>query len=187
MTIFGLGNPGLKYRSSRHNAGYIFLDRMAKLCNKRFSTHQGYKLAKVKIGRECINLVKPLCWMNHSGLAIAGILQKITGDFLVVLDDFNLPLGKIRLKSRGSDGGHLGLRSIITELNSSRFLRLRIGIGCPEEDVVSYVLTFFKRKEKKILMSVIEKGIEGVEIMFRQGFVEAQNYINGIDLHESTE
>jgi PTH1 family peptidyl-tRNA hydrolase len=107
MNIFGLGNPGLKYRSTRHNAGYMFCDKMVKIFHSRYSLRQGYKCATVKMSGKGVTLIKPLCWMNQSGIAIAGILQDIDGDFIVVLDDFNLPLGTIRLRSKGSDGGHL--------------------------------------------------------------------------------
>ena len=187
MIIFGLGNPGLKYRSTRHNAGYMFLDNMARLHKKRWRTHQGYKIAKINISGNIINLIKPICWMNQSGIATGTILQEIDEDFLVVLDDLNLPLGKIRLKSKGSDGGHLGLRSIINALNYSAFPRLRIGIGYPDKDAVSFVLSPFKRKEKKVLRSLIRKGIEGIEILVKKDFTKAQNYINGVDLTVKSE
>jgi PTH1 family peptidyl-tRNA hydrolase len=185
MTIFGLGNPGLEYRSTRHNAGYMFLEKLARLQRKKFVTHRGYKLATITIAEHSINLIKPLCWMNQSGPTVSKIRQKITDEFLVVVDDFNLPLGKIRLRSRGSDGGHLGLRSIINSLESSAFPRLRIGVGCPDRDVVSYVLSSFTTEEKKILVSIIEKGIQGIEIMFKENFVKAQNYINSVNLLDS--
>jgi len=182
MMIFGLGNPGLKYRATRHNTGYIFLEHMAKVYKKRFQPRSGHKIAKIRIASKNVILVKPICWMNQSGLAIAEILPKKNNDFLVILDDLNLPLGKTRLKGSGSDGGHLGLRSIINSLNSSAFPRLRIGIGPPNQDAVSYVLSPFKVKEKKVLMSVIEKGIEGIEILIKDGFVHAQNFINSIKI-----
>jgi len=181
MIIFGLGNPGVRYRSTRHNVGYVFLSRLARVQKRKFLLHKGYKIAKIKIARKTINLIKPSCWMNQSGIVVAQVLQEIAQDFLIVLDDVNLPLGKIRMRSRGSDGGHLGLRSIINTLNSSNFPRLRIGIGC-SNDVTSYVLSSFKPKEKKILKSVIEQGIGGIEIMLKQSFAKAQNYINAIDL-----
>lgn len=187
MIIFGLGNPGLKYRSTKHNAGYIFLDRFAKPFKKRFRTKQGYKIVKIKITKNVVYLIKPQCWMNQSGNAVSEILQEIDGDFLVVVDDVNLPVGKIRLKSRGSDGGHLGLRSIIDSRGNSNFPRLRIGIGCPINDVADYVLSPFKRREKKILMLVIEKGIKGIEVLVKDNFTKAQNYINAIDLMAKSE
>ncbi|GAJ24578.1 unnamed protein product, partial [marine sediment metagenome] len=179
MIIFGLGNPGLKYRSTRHNVGYIFLDRLAKQYKKRFYTKQGYKIAKIDISKNKIYLVKPQCWMNQSGNAVSEILQEMDGDFLVVVDDVNLPLGKIRLKSRGSDGGHLGLRSIIDSRGNSNFPRLRIGIGCPINDVANYVLSPFKRREKKILMSVIDKGIKGIEVLLKDSFTKALKCARG--------
>jgi PTH1 family peptidyl-tRNA hydrolase len=184
MNIFGLGNPGLRYRSTRHNAGYMFCDKMVKMCHARYSVRQGYKFATIKISRKAINLIKPLCWMNQSGIAIAEFLKDFDGNFIIALDDFNLPLGTIRLRSKGSDGGHLGLRSIITSLGRSDFPRLRIGIGCPQDDAMTYVLTTFKRREKKILKTVLEEGIEGIKIMVRQGFIKAQNYINSINFSE---
>lgn len=184
MIIFGLGNLGLKYRSTRHNAGYLFLDRFAKLYKKRFRTQQGYKIAKIKIDRNVVYLIKPQCWMNQSGMAVSKILQKIDRQFLVVVDDINLPFGKIRLKSKGSDGGHLGLRSLGNTLKTSNFPRLRIGIGVPNEDAALYVLSRFKRKEKKILNAVIEDGIKGVEILIRENFTKAQGYINSINFSE---
>ncbi|MCK4453338.1 aminoacyl-tRNA hydrolase [candidate division WOR-3 bacterium] len=187
MIIFGLGNPGLKYRSTRHNVGYIFLDRLAKQYKKRFYTKQGYKIAKIGISKNKIYLIKPQCWMNQSGFAVSMILQERHEDFMVVVDDVNLPLGKIRLKSRGSDGGHLGLRSIIDARGNSNFPRLRIGIGCPINDVADYVLSPFKQREKKILMSVIEKGIKGIEVLVKDNFTKAQNYINAIDLMVKSE
>jgi PTH1 family peptidyl-tRNA hydrolase len=155
---------------------------MVKRYHTRYSVRQGYKFATVKISRKVVNLIKPLCWMNQSGIAIAEILQNLKGDFIIVLDDFNLPLGTIRLRNEGSDGGHLGLRSIITSLRRSDFPRLRIGIGYPEDDVMTYVLTAFKRCEKKILNRVLEEGIKGIGIMLKQDFTRAQNYINAIDL-----
>ena len=185
MIIFGLGNPGLKYRWTRHNAGYIFLDKMARRYKKKFIIHQGYKQTQIRIAKDKVKLIKPLCWMNQSGTAIKTILDEKDGEFLVVLDDINLPLGKIRLRSEGSGGGHLGLGSIIKVLNGSAFPRMRIGIGNADKDLISYVLSSFKKNEKAILNLVIEKGIEGLEIMFCQGFIKAQNFINSVNLSDS--
>ena len=187
MIIFGLGNPGLRYRGTRHNAGYIFLNRLAKHRSARFHQRQGFRTAKLKIAGHNITLVKPQCFMNDSGAAVAKFLSDKPDEFVIVLDDINLPLGKLRLRRRGSDGGHLGLRSIIDTLDSSNFPRVRIGVGRSGEDVALHVLSPFSRAEKKILRGVIDEGITGMETMFRDGFAKAQNYINGIDLHESAE
>ena len=125
--------------------------------------------------------------MNQSGKAVSYILQKRDEEFIVIVDDVNLPLGKMRLRAKGSDGGHLGLRSIIDTLNSSYFPRLRIGVGCPVGDIPAYVLSTFRRGEKRILMAVIEEGIKGVEMLVKRDFTKAQNYINAIDLTVKSE
>lgn len=184
MIIFGLGNPGLKYRATRHNVGFIFLDRFAKQYKKRFRSQRGYRIAKIEINDKKTRLIKPQCWMNLSGIAVSKILQERTEVFLVVVDDVNLPLGRARLRSRGSDGGHLGLRSIIDELSTENFWRLRIGIGQPHGDYARYVLNSFKRDEKKILHAVIEEAIKGVVLFLRNNFTNAQNYINSININD---
>lgn len=182
MMIFGLGNPGLRYRATRHNVGYIFLDRFVKQYKKRFHSQRGYRVARIVINDETVRLIKPQCWMNLSGIAVSKILQERAEDFLVVVDDVSLPLGRTRLRGKGSDGGHLGLRSIISELNTESFWRLRIGIGQPHEDYACYVLNSFKRDEKKTLHDVIKETIKGVELLIRGNFTSAQNYINSVDL-----
>ncbi len=182
MIFIGLGNPGTRYRSTRHNAGYLFVERMVRKHKKKFAARLGYKSSTLRVGREEMIIIKPICWMNQSGEAVRKILMNKTEDFLVILDDLNLPLGKIRVRPNGSDGGHLGLRSIIEALGSSDFPRLRIGIGPATADAVTYVLEPFTRQEKKILMAVIDKGIEGLEILVRKGFAKAQNFINSVNL-----
>jgi len=187
MIIFGLGNPGSEYRSTRHNAGHILLDYMAKQQKKRFSTRKGYKINQVKLRGEKIRLIKPFCWMNQSGVAIAQILKTYQDKFLVIVDDINLPLGRMRLRAKGSDGGHLGLRSIINSLNSDDFPRLRIGIGQPFCDAALYVLARFDKDEQAVLKSIIEHAVKGMGIMIKEGFEKAQNYINAIDLMKKAE
>lgn len=182
MTIFGLGNPGVRYRLTRHNVGYMFCDRLARQQRKRFRRKRGYYEAKVSLGRQDVRLIKPRVWMNQSGIAVAGVLEVNEKPFLIVVDDVNLPLGKMRLRSKGSDGGHLGLRSITESLTTTNFPRLRIGIGRADEDITVYVLDAFSRQEKRLLNKVIDGGIEGIKILIKQDFVKAQNYINAVDL-----
>ena len=180
MILFGLGNPGLQYRSTRHNAGYAFLEQLTRLHRKRFSTKRGYKRARLYVAKKEIILIKPQCWMNQSGDIVVRIIRDSDTDFLVIVDDINLPLGRIRLRSKGSDGGHNGLRSIIDALGHTNFPRLRLGVGRPDEDIVSYVLTSFTKAERTLLQQVIQKGIQGIEILLRENFQKAQNFINGI-------
>lgn len=182
MIVIGLGNPGLKYHGTRHNVGRMFVDRLAKKYGGRFHNKKGYKITDLKKLNPDLRLAKLNCYMNLSGPAVTALInQENHGDLLIVLDDFNLPLGRIRLRGRGSDGGHLGLRSIITSLNTDEILRLRIGVGKPAADAVDYVLSPFSRTEKKILQEVIEAGINGVEMLLNRGLGPAQNYINSVD------
>ncbi len=183
MIIFGLGNPGVKYRATRHNVGYLFVNRCARLYRKKFRRRRDYKIATIKINRKTVYLIKPMCWMNQSGEVVAKVLHEMPQDFLIVIDDINLPFGKIRMRSSGSDGGHLGLRSIIHTLENFNFPRLRIGIGRPHEEVTNYVLSPFKSREKKTVNAVIEEGIKGIKIFMKKGFEPAQNYINSINLN----
>lgn len=185
MIIFGLGNPGLRYRATRHNAGAVFLNTFAKQKKVRFRRHQSFRKAKLRIAGYNITLVKLQCFMNNSGGAVAYVLGKKPDDFLIILDDINLPLGKLRLRKSGSDGGHLGLRSIVNTLDSSTFPRLRIGVGRSGGDVARHVLSPFTRAERKLLRCVIDEGIKGMETMFRDGFAKAQNFINSVNLLDS--
>lgn len=187
MIIIGLGNPGLKYRNTRHNVGQIFIDRLAKKYGGRFKIKRGYRIAQTGKLKPTVKMAKPICYMNTSGPAVAGLLDREgRDDFMIVLDDINLPLGRIRLRERGSDGGHRGLRSIISTLKSDDFIRLRIGIGQPVSDAAEYVLASFKREEKELLKRVIEHGLKSVELLVTQGFEAAQNFINAVDLTETS-
>jgi PTH1 family peptidyl-tRNA hydrolase len=182
MIIFGLGNPGPKYRFTRHNAGYIFLDRLARSFRKRFSRKRNFRITTFKVKGTELTLIKPNCWMNQCGGRVNAVLGEEKPKFMVVVDDINLPLGKLRLRSKGSDGGHLGLRSIIDELKTENFPRLRIGIGQPQIDTADYVLSRFNTAEKRVLTKVMSQGIRGIRILVSEGFLKAQNYINAIHI-----
>jgi PTH1 family peptidyl-tRNA hydrolase len=120
--------------------------------------------------------------MNQCGDVIARILRDYVTDFLVVVDDVDLPVGRARLRSRGGDGGHLGLRSVINGLQTDGFPRLRIGVGRPSIDTAEYVLSRFTTDERRILLRVVKEAIEGLHILLNEGFVKAQNHINSIDI-----
>jgi PTH1 family peptidyl-tRNA hydrolase len=185
VIIIGLGNPGLKYRHTRHNVGQIFVDRLAKKFGGRFKTKKGYRVAALGKLYPRVKLVKPVCYMNTSGPAVAGLIEREGPDeFMIVLDDINLPLGRIRLRGRGSDGGHLGLRSIVSALGTDDFARLRIGVGRPVTDAAEYVLASFDREEKKRLEAVLDAGMEGIKLLAARGLAAAQNHLNAVDLSE---
>jgi PTH1 family peptidyl-tRNA hydrolase len=187
MIIFGLGNPGRRYRFTRHNAGYLFVERLAKYYAKRFLRRKHYAIAKVRVEGVDIRLIKPKCWMNQCGDTVKEIIVEYNTDFMVVVDDINLPVGRIRLRGKGSDGGHRGLRSVIDELHNESFPRLRIGVGRPRIDAADYVLRRFTTDERRILLEVMAEAIQGIRVMLREGLGKGQNHINSINIESNPE
>jgi len=181
--IAGLGNPGPKYQWTRHNAGFLFLDRLAHLENlsitrKSFSglvgewTYQDNRLI----------LLKPQTFMNLSGQAVMPALQfyKIPLSQLIVIhDELDIPFGSVRLKQGGGHGGHNGLRSIMEQLGKGDFTRLRIGIGrSPHGDTSSYVLGNIPPAEMETLPRVLDGGLEMLETMLKEGLPKAMSLFN---------
>jgi PTH1 family peptidyl-tRNA hydrolase len=165
--IVGLGNPGKKYQETRHNVGFMVLDALAKKWKIKFKQGDGpYKFIKTDLDNHKLLLVKPTTFMNKSGIAVNAICQKFhihLSDLLILCDDFNLPLGKLRLRKKGSDGGHNGLASIVQSLETQTFPRLRLGIGLPDQaDTVKYVLSPFHKSESSVLKQMIKKGAEAM-------------------------
>ncbi len=182
--IVGLGNPGLRYRNTRHNAGFLAVNAFAK--KNRISLRKRGFNGQYGISRfqgEEIMLFEPLTFMNLSGDAVKGVLagKAINNeDILVLSDDLDLPLGSIRIREKGSSGGHNGLRSIIGKIGED-FTRIRIGIGRETrmEDTSSYVLSSFSREEKRGLGDVLERAVEAIEVWINGGTKEAMNRCNG--------
>lgn len=184
--IVGLGNPGIKYKWNRHNIGFQVIDLVAK--------RHGIKLRRNKfipaltgegtIGNEDVILVKPVTYMNRSGLAVKGI-QELSGvateKILIVLDDIDLPWNKLRLRIRGSSGGHKGLRSVIDGLGAVDFPRLRMGIGRGVADaagVIWHVLGRFSAEEKKQLEEYCNRALCAIDILLDEGIESAMNRFN---------
>ena len=165
--IFGLGNPGLKYKNNRHNIGYIIVEEAAKKNKRSFkkSIFLGAWLltGNVKVQGQGTQLVKPAGFMNNSGLCVKRVCKKYKSSFsdiLVVYDDVDLPLGVVRFKKSGSSGGHRGMESIIQQLGTEEINRLKIGIGRNDHlDTADYVLSDFSASEKEVLVKVIEKAV----------------------------
>jgi PTH1 family peptidyl-tRNA hydrolase len=182
--IVGLGNPGERYRNTRHNLGYRVVDFLAGRDKKKFKPGKGgFLFCKTKVGEERVYLIKPLTFMNASGVAVAEAIDNLNlgiENLLVVCDDVALPLGKIRIREKGSEGGHKGLRSIIYELNSFDFARLRLGIGdTPENvDLEEFVLEDFKPEEKEKTDQMIEKAALAVENTVMNGIEDSMNRFN---------
>ena len=184
--IVGLGNPGIRYKWNRHNIGFQVVDLLAKQHEIKLRKNKFVPAFTGKgiIGSEDVILVKPTTYMNCSGLAVSGI-QKFTGvdteKILVVLDDIDLPWYKIRLKNRGSSGGHKGLQSVIDKLGTAYFPRLRMGIGrgeANEAEVVSHVLSGFNTEEKKQLKNYCNMAQKAVTMLLDKDIQTAMNRFN---------
>ena len=173
--IIGLGNPGKKYDNSRHNIGFLFIQEFAENHNSNFILKNKLKCnyAEFIIDEVIYRMFMPNTFMNNSGESIRAIIDwfKVDKDKLIIIvDDIDIPLGKIRVRKKGSSGGHNGLKSIINHLNSQEFLRIRIGIGSPpiiEEDkkynTISHVLGNFSKPEKLILNKVFSQIVESLK------------------------
>ena len=181
--IAGLGNPGLRYRRTRHNVGFMVVEALANKYKIRISK-KGFN-GRYGIGRiagEEVMLFEPMTFMNLSGEAVKSVMiskGEEKSDILVILDDFNIPLGSIRLRPKGSDGGHNGLKSINAHIGIE-FSRLRVGIGKEmlSEDTASFVLSPFLKKEGPMLEETIQKSVESVEVWLTSGIIDAMNSYN---------
>lgn len=185
MKVFvGLGNPGFKYRKTRHNIGFFVIDELAKQWNVSFKKRKfNAAVGMTTIAQGKAALVKPYTYMNNSGEAIRPLLDyynATTDDLLVVYDDMDLPTGNIRLREKGGHGGHNGVRSLIQHTGTKAFKRIRIGIGHPAsgEDVIDYVLKPFPKHEKQASSDAVKRAAEACEAWMRMPFPEVMNEYN---------
>lgn len=192
--VVGLGNPGQRYAGTRHNVGFMALELLAKREGVRFKSMaklQG-ELAEVGFGSDRLRLLMPQTFMNESGRSIRAALDwfDLSADqVLVLVDDMDLPLGRLRIRAKGSAGGHNGLKSTIQHLGTQEFARLRIGIGAPGRSAeerkartVSHVLGSFNASEQPLLKDVLDEVLRGLELIQRQGLERAGNRLNGLQL-----
>ncbi|UNC90700.1 aminoacyl-tRNA hydrolase [Candidatus Contubernalis alkaliaceticus] len=190
--MVGLGNPGREYFFSRHNIGFMVVEALALKHNMSFNQLKHHSLlSRGQIAGEKVLLVKPLTYMNLSGRAVKDVLLSSRELFLeslvIVHDDMDLELGRIRFKVKGGSGGHRGVDSIIEKLNTRDFVRLKIGIGRPQNNgnpeddgagVRNYVLEGFSSQEEPLLKEVIKKAAEALEILLLEGIDTAMNRYN---------
>ncbi len=186
--VIGLGNPGGAYEKNRHNLGFMCVNYFAKEHGIRFDKKQGKsRIGSGRVNETEVMLAKPQTYMNSSGEAVRLLVNKFKvdlSDVIVIHDDLDLLLGKIRIRSGGSAGGHKGVQSIIDELGSTDFVRVRIGVGHPpsEEDyagdVIDWVLTDFTHEELEVINQVIPKVSEAIECLVSEGLVPAMNKYN---------
>ena len=189
--IVGLGNPGREHANNRHNLGFMCLKHFARTQGIRFDKKQG--LARIGAGKAAgseVILARPQTYMNSSGQSVSLLVKKFNlalDDLLVIHDDLDLPLGKIRIRHGGSSGGHKGIDSIITSLGSQDFSRIRVGIGRPliegtteisEADIIAYVLSDFTPDEKQTITQVIPRVSEAILCLLTEGLAAAMNKYN---------
>jgi PTH1 family peptidyl-tRNA hydrolase len=185
--IVGLGNPGDQYAKTRHNIGWMVLDRLADRAGwaGKGRTRDAAAVAMGRYRGLDLTIVKPLTFMNESGLAVRKVLAREHAplvDLLVVADDFALPFGKLRFREGGGAGGHNGLGSIIDELSTEKFSRLRIGIGAPGRGFIDHVLTPFSPDVRARLDVLLDAGADAVEEWARHGTSKAANRFNMFEI-----
>lgn len=183
--IVGLGNPGEDYARTRHNIGFMALKRLAERHGLAFDTKRAHaRIAEGTIAGQRVALAKPLTYMNLSGQAVSGLRSWYKVDpataILVIYDDLDLPFGKLRLREKGSAGTHNGMKSIVAQLGSPNFPRLRVGIGqpAPDRDTVGYVLGRFSPAEEAALPGLLDQVADAAELVIREGPITAMNRFN---------
>jgi len=182
MLIVGLGNPGRRYARTRHNVGFDVLDAFAR----NHHTRIGRRMARAVVGRALVGdqevfLAKPHTFMNLSGEAVREICRRLgvnANEITVVYDDLDLPVGKMRIRPKGSAGGHKGMASIIGYVGTNEFPRVRIGIGRDDREAVEYVLSRFRRDELPIIREAVARAAEALDLMLREGVEAAMNMFN---------
>jgi len=185
--IVGLGNPGARYAATRHNVGWMVLDAFARkhgVTLDRNGHHGIYGESRWGMPPEKVVLLKPMTFMNLSGRSVvsaAHFYKVAPADMLVIYDDLDLPPGKIRLREKGSAGGHNGMKSIIADMGLQDFPRLRIGIGrpLPGWEVPDWVLAPFTPDDAASIAQIVPKAVESVEVFLSEGMLKAMSLFNG--------
>jgi PTH1 family peptidyl-tRNA hydrolase len=197
-TIVGLGNPGQEYEDTRHNTGWMAVDALLKridLDKEEWKDDKKTKsdIAKAKVGKNTVLLIKPKTFMNKSGDAVRSLIKtkKAAETLVVVYDDMDIPFGKIKISFNKSSGGHRGVENIIKAVKTEAFIRMRVGI-CPttssgklkkpqgEEAVIKLILGKFKPAEKDEWKKIMKKAGEGLELIINEGKDKATGYINSL-------
>ena len=181
--IVGLGNPGPRYENTRHNIGWMVLDYIAEKFSHEFNHGLYFNSFRMNLHEQKIAFVKPNIFMNNSGEPIKRIIDKYeipTTQVLVISDEVNFPIGKIHLRSGGSDGGHNGIASVIDKLETTNFLRLRCGIGneFANGGMADYVLSEFFQEQKKDVKVMIKKAADSIEYLISNGLAKTMQFVN---------
>lgn len=187
--IIGLGNPGTTYARTRHNAGVMVLERAAARWAIVLQPHGVGRWGCGRVGREEIILAGALAWMNETGPAVKALLQELalaSKDLVVVHDDLDLEVGRLRIKRSGGAGGHNGILSLLTALGTHEFCRLKIGIGRPPpgEEPADYVLSPFTQEERPKIEAALDRAVSALECLLLEGIEVAMNRFNVRDVAE---
>ncbi len=183
--VIGLGNPGREYRETRHNIGFMVIDQLCKVLGISMTRMQSRALVALgTLEGQKIILAKPQTFMNLSGQAVGGLVHfyKVPLDHLIIAhDDIDLPLGTLRLRPGGGSAGQKGMESIIQQLGTQNFSRLRLGVGRPpgQKEAANYVLQSFSRSEQELVDLVLERATAAVRTFIRDGLNTAMNQYNG--------
>ncbi len=193
--VVGLGNPGAEYARTRHNAGFLVVEELASRASAQWNFEKKFdaRVARSERGGKKLLLAEPQTFMNASGEAV-GVLTNFyrvpIAGLLVVVDDADLPFGEIRMRPKGSSGGHHGLESIETHLGTREFARLKVGIGRTVDgrrEITNYVLGKFSAAETKLLEKVLKRAADQVECWANEGAEKAMNRFNGVIDSETKE
>jgi PTH1 family peptidyl-tRNA hydrolase len=194
--IIGLGNPGIEYQFTPHNAGFLALDRIAESCGVTLANRRSRALtAKARFAGQEVLLAKPETFMNLSGLSVAALVQELeitvpSQDVIVIYDELDLPLGTLRIRERGSENGHNGAISVSGALGTQEWLRIRIGVGKPpladgtevKAGGTEYLLSPMRKQELAVLDEVLDRVRSAVEAILTQGVSAAMNEFNRSEL-----
>lgn len=186
ILIAGLGNPGEKYRRTRHNIGFLVIDRIAEEYGIALQTKDSYSIGEGALEGHRVTLLKPLAFMNLSGRAVQKILRKFVGSseepgsrLIVIHDDIDMPVGRVRLRRNGSSGGHRGIESIIVETGTKEFVRIKVGVGRdPNVPVEHFVLQSFRPDERDAVKESIGQAADAVVTIVAHGIDRAMNSVN---------
>ena len=183
--IVGLGNPGKKYENTRHNVGFAVIDKLAKDCDIKVNkSKHSAKIGEGVIEGEKVVLAKPQTYMNLSGMSVRSLMDfyKIDpeSELIIISDDIDLPTGNLRIRKSGSAGGHNGLKSIIANVGTQGFTRIRVGVGAKieGEDLANHVLGHFNKDDAKIIEIAAETAAEAIKTMLTDGVDKAMNKFN---------
>lgn len=180
--VAGLGNPGKKYSRTRHNIGFMVVEEIARRYEIDFKERGKYRIGRGSIDGEKVLLMEPLLYMNKTGIAVKDIISKFNiplERIIVIHDDLDMEVGKLRIRRKGSSGGHKGVESIIQNISSKDFVRLKIGIGRDEEvPAEDYVLNKFRKNEIPTIKTAIERASDAVTAILLDGLDKAMNRFN---------